>query len=142
MEGPQRRNARTITFKYRAEKSKIFGVIKRPVAKVYLKTETNHWLPCFMYIDSGADFTVIPYKFGLMLGLKIEEKTHKVYGVGGGIQVILKSILMKINDLVLDARIGWSLREDAPFILGRLDVFNKFHIEFRENEDLVVFHPV
>jgi len=142
VEGPPGRDAHTITFRYRAEKSKIFGVIKRPVAKVYLKTELNEWLPCFMYIDSGADFTLIPYKFGLMLGLKIEEKMQEVYGVGGGIPVILKSTSMKINDLVLDVRIGWSLREDVPFILGRLDVFDKFHIEFRENEDTVIFQPV
>jgi len=39
VEGPQRRDAHTVMFKYRAEKSKIFGVIRRPVAKVYLKTE-------------------------------------------------------------------------------------------------------
>ena len=142
MEGPPGRDAHTITFRCRAEKSKIFGVIKRPVAKVYLKTELNEWLPCFMYIDSGADFTLIPYKFGLMLGLKIEEKMQEVYGVGGGIPVILKSTSMKINDLVLDVRIGWFLREDVPFILGRLDVFDKFHIEFRENEDTVIFQPV
>ncbi len=44
MEGSQGRDAYTITFRYRAEKSKIFGVIKRPVAKVYLKTELNEWL--------------------------------------------------------------------------------------------------
>ena len=142
MESTQRRDAHTITFKYRAEKSKIFGVIKRPVAEVYLKTGTNEWLPCFMYIDSGADFTLIPYKFGLMLGLKIEEKMHEVYGVGGGIPVILRSTSMRINDVIVDVRIGWSLREDVPFILGRLDVFNKFHIEFREDEDAVVFQHV
>jgi len=44
VEGSQGRDAYTITFRYRAEKSKIFGVIKRPVAKVYLKTELNEWL--------------------------------------------------------------------------------------------------
>ena len=74
MEGSQGRGAHTITFKYRAEKSKVLGVVKRPVAKVYLRTMMNEWLPCFMYIDSGADFTLIPFKFGLMLGLKIEEE--------------------------------------------------------------------
>jgi len=142
VEGSQRRNAHTVTFKYRAEKSKIFGVIKRPVAKVYLRNELNEWFPCFIYIDSGADFTLIPYKFGLMLGLRTEEKMHEIYGVGGGISVILKSISMKINNSVLDVRVGWSLREDVPFILGRLDIFDKFHIEFREDEDTVIFQPV
>ncbi len=49
---------------------------------------------------------------------------------------------MKINDIILNVRIGWSLREDVPFILGRLDVFDKFHIEFREDENVVVFQLV
>lgn len=70
-----------------------------------------------------------------MLGLKIEKKVHEVYDVAGGIPVILKSTSVRINDVILDVRIGWSLREDEPFILGRLDFFNEFHIEFRENEN-------
>jgi len=142
MEGPQRRGAHPITFNYRSERSKIFGVVKRPVAKVYLKTELDEWLPCFMYIDSGADFTLIPYRFGLMMGFKIEERIHEIYGVGGEIPIILKPTSMKIDGMVLNVRIGWSMREDVPFILGRLDVFEKFHIEFRENEDTVIFRTI
>jgi len=142
MEGSQRRGAHPITFNYRSEKSKIFGIVKRPVAKVYFKTELDEWLPCFMYIDSGADFTLIPYKFGLMIGLKIEERMQEIYGVGGGIPVILKPTLMRINEIVLNVRIGWSMREDVPFILGRLDVFQRFFVEFRENEETVIFRPI
>jgi len=142
VEGSKGRNAHTITFKYRSEKSEIFGAVKRPVAKVYFKTHEGKWFPCFMYIDSGADFTLIPYRFGLMLGFEIEKKVHEIYGVGGGIPVILKSALMRINGKMLNIRIGWSLREDVPFILGRLDVFDKFNVEFREKEESVTFEFV
>ena len=142
MEGSKGRNAYTITFRYRSEKSEIFGVVKRPVAKVYFKTREDKWVPCFMYIDSGADFTLIPYRFGLMLGFEIEKKVHEIYGVGGGIPVILKPALMRINDKMLNVRMGWSLREDVPFILGRLDVFDKFNVQFREKEGMVIFELV
>lgn len=142
MEGSKRRSAHTITFRYRSEKSEIFGALKRPVAKVYFKTHEGKWLPCFMYIDSGADFTLIPYRFGLMLGFEIEKKVHEIYGVGGGVPVILKPAVMRINNAMLNVRMGWSLREDVPFILGRLDVFDKFHVQFREKEETVIFEFV
>ena len=63
MEGAERRSAHTIVFfRYRTERSRIFGSIKRPAAKVYIRGLNGDWAPCFMYIDSGADFTIIPYR--------------------------------------------------------------------------------
>ena len=44
--------------------------------------------------------------------------------------------------MVLSARVGWSLREDVPFLLGRMGVFDRFSIEFREHEEKVVFRLV
>lgn len=49
---------------------------------------------------------------------------------------------MKLGDISLNVRVGWSLREDIPIILGRLDVFDKFDIEFREKEGEVIFKSV
>lgn len=130
-----------MTFKYRIERSEILGGIRRPVAKVHFKTR-GEWLPCYMYIDSGADFTLIPYRFGLMLGFKMEGEVSEIYGVGGGIPVIVRSASIRIDNFEFDIRVGWSLREDVPFILGRLDVFDKFNVEFREKEEKVTFEPV
>jgi len=95
-----------------------------------------------MYIDSGADLTIIPYRFGLMLGLRLEGPVEEVHGIGGGIPIIIRRIELKIGDVIINARVGWSLREEVPFLLGRMDVFNKFDIEFREREEKVIFkHP-
>ena len=99
-------------------------------------------MPCFMYIDSGADFTLIPYRLGLSLGMEMEKEVEEVYGVGGGIPVVIKLLTMKLGDISLNVRVGWSLREDIPIILGRLDVFDKFDIEFREKEGEVIFKSV
>lgn len=142
MEGSEGRSSYSVTFKYRTEKSKIFRSIRRPVAKAYLEGREGGWLPCFMYIDSGADFTLIPYRLGLSLGMEKEKEVEEVYGVGGGIPVVIKSLTMKLGDVSLNVRVGWSLREDIPIILGRLDVFDKFDIEFREKEGEVIFKSV
>ena len=106
MEGPQRRDTHPISFKYRVETSSIFGSIKRPVAKAYLRSPEGEWLPCFMYIDSGADFTLIPYKLGLSLGLEMEREVREVYGVGGGIPIVVKSIVMILGDMSMNVRVG------------------------------------
>lgn len=66
----------------------------------------------------------------------------EIYGIGGEIPVIVKSASIKIDDIVLDIRIGWSMREEVPFVLGRLDVFDKFDVEFMEKEEKVIFVPV
>jgi len=92
-----------------------------------------------MYIDSGADLTIIPYKFGLMLGLKLEGTVEEVHGIGGGIPIIIRSLQLKIGDVTINAKVGWSLREDVPFLLGRMDIFNQFNIEFGESEEKIIF---
>ena len=139
MESTERGGPHTIIFRYRTERSRLFGTIKRPVAKVYIRDVSGNWVPCFMYIDSGADFTIIPYRFGLMLGLRLEGPVEEVYGIGGGIPIMIKRLELKIGGVIINARVGWSLREDVPFLLGRMDVFNEFNIEFREREEKVIF---
>ena len=142
MEGAEGRSPHTIIFRYRTERSRLFGTIKRPVAKAYIRDVHGNWVPCFIYIDSGADLTIIPYRFGLMLGLRLEGPVEEVHGIGGGIPIIIRRIELKIGDVIINARVGWSLREEVPFLLGRMDVFNKFDIEFREREEKVIFkHP-
>jgi len=59
-----------------------------------------------MYIDSGADFTLIPYKLGLSLGLEMEREVREVYGVGGGIPIVVKSIVMILGDMSMNVRVG------------------------------------
>ena len=57
-----------ITFKYQKEKSDL-GVIYRPVANVLLEIE-DFKLEIPMYIDLGADVTIIPLKLGEALGFR------------------------------------------------------------------------
>jgi ABC-type uncharacterized transport system permease subunit len=53
-----------VEFPHRKEKSSTLGVIFRPVAKVILEDEFDQWL----YVDSGADVSLIPLSLGDLIG--------------------------------------------------------------------------
>ncbi len=61
-------------------------------------------------------------------------------GVGGGtVPVIIEKITMSLGEEIFDVRVAWALVEGVPPLLGRMDVFNKFEVVFREEEKEVVF---
>jgi len=101
------------------------------------------WIQFRPLIDSGADITLIPYSLGLYLGFEMEDKIVEFGGVTGKhLPVIIKKVKIKIGDIELEPRVAWSLLEEAPPIIGRLDIFNKFNITFKENEGWVEFNPL
>lgn len=73
-----------IEFDYRQERLHIGEVIFRPIAKAYLLKSKNEWIAEYFYVDSGADYTLIPYRMGRFLGLeKIASEVKEIGGIGG-----------------------------------------------------------
>jgi hypothetical protein len=132
-----------VTFRYLREKSSLFGTILRPVAKIQFKDTDGNPIDCSMYIDSGADITLIPKSLGEILGLKLEEENIiEISGVGSTkVPMIIRTLSMIIGEHEIQARVAWALEEDVPPLLGRLDIFDKFDIEFKEAEEIIVFNP-
>ncbi len=130
-----------MVFRYRKERSDLLGIIYRPVAEVYFEDKEGNQLASFMYIDSGADITLIPRALGKNLGLEFDEKEiRKVRGLGDvSIPVIIKKVRMRIGNHQLEARIAWALEEGVPPLLGRTDVFDKFDIKFRQEDRIIEF---
>ena len=127
-----------VEFPYRKEKSTTFGVIYRPVAKVVLEGEYDQWL----YVDSGADITLIPLSVGDLIGLRRrkQDRSQRIMGVGkSSIPIILKVIAMRIGSTNFRARVAWSQTEDVPPLLGRTDIFPRFSVTFREKQHLTIF---
>jgi len=95
-----------------------------------------------MYIDSGADITTIPLAAGLALGFrqKPRNKILEMRGVsGGGVPYLIENVHLGFDDLRLPVRIAWALIDEAPFLLGRLDIFKRFDITFKERQGLIFF---
>jgi len=130
-----------IVFKYRKMESTIIDTIKRPVADIFIRSKDGDWIEFHPFIDSGADITLLPYSFGLMLGLSRDLGDIKeLRGVRGiGVPVIITRIKMRIGDVELEPRVAWALIEEAPPLLGRLDIFDKFNITFKEKEGIIIF---
>lgn len=130
-------------FTYRKETGRIERTVYRPVAKVYIRSSEGEWIPFAPYIDSGADITLIPFSLGIKLGFEPTKDILELHGVRGiGLPVEIRRVSMRIGDIELNPRIAWALVEDAPPLLGRLDIFDRFEITFKEKERVIVFEPV
>lgn len=129
-----------IRYEFREEKSGI-GKVLRPVAEVVLKND-NLTVGIPMYIDSGADVSMIPLHFGRALGLKQndDDVIREIKGVSGaGVPYILKKITLLLNGKRLEIRIAWALVEGVPMLMGRMDIFDKFRVVFDERNGWIDF---
>ncbi len=96
-----------------------------------------------MYVDSGADLTLIPKDFGRLLGMNLRENLGLVSGISGALlQVSLQTADIRIGGRTARARVAAALRNDVPYLLGREGLFRLFKIVFQEYRSLVRFdHP-
>lgn len=133
-----------IIFKYKREPSRLKGqFIQRPVAEIYLQTKSKTWLKFNPYIDSGADVTLIPLSLGKLIGLTVDEKRiEQIGGIRGSVPVIYFKSDIKIGDIQFPIQIARALIEEVPPLLGRTDVFDKFNVQFRQKEGIIVFEEI
>jgi len=128
-----------IEFHYQEEYSDKFGKILRPVALVTLSANQKA-LQATMYIDSGADVTMIPLRAGNDLGFKYApEKIFQMSGIAGTLPCVLQKAEASIGNKKLLVDITWALSDDAPFLLGRKDIFKFFRITFDEAKEKIEF---
>ncbi len=129
-----------IKFKYHGFAS-LLGKILRPMADVILEANGQK-IEAFMCIDSGADITMIPLRFGRALGFKQNpsDKILEIRGVsGGGVPYVLRNTNIFLNGEKLKIRLAWALIEEVPLLLGRMDIFPKFKITFEEKKEIITF---
>lgn len=129
-----------IEFDYRQERLHIGEVIFRPVAKVYLLRFENEWIAEYFYIDSGADYTLIPYRMGRFLGLeRTASEIKEIGGIGGVIAVRFAVVPMRMEEHQFDCTIAWAQIERVPLLLGRESVFDYFDITFQQGKRKTIF---
>ncbi|MBE0477541.1 hypothetical protein IBX65_00270 [Candidatus Aerophobetes bacterium] len=126
--------------RFREERSNL-GIVLRPLAEVILEND-SFAVEIPMYIDSGADVSMIPFRFGRALGFKQEEEDaiQEIKGVSGaGVSYILKEVSLVLNGKRLKIRIAWGLVEEIPMLMGRMDIFDKFRVIFDERNGWIDF---
>ena len=129
-----------IEFRYRQERGTGGVPIARPVAQATLRGPSGRDLVQFFYIDSGADFTVIPYQVGQYLGLLSQGQTiREVQGINGAVGVVYAPLTMTLGGISFPVEVAWAQLEHVPLLLGRKDVFDRFEIVFRQSQGVVQF---
>jgi len=129
-----------IEFDYRQERLRTGEIISRPVAKVYLLRQEGEWVAEYFYVDSGADYTLIPYRMGQFLGLeRIASEIREMGGIGGVIAVRFAPVPMRIESYQFDCTIAWAQIEGVPLLLGREDAFDHFDVTFQQRSKKTIF---
>jgi hypothetical protein len=129
----------TIIFPCLAYRHEVLGDIIQPYASVILRHGQYSFVGEFL-IDSGADISLIPRGVGELLGLTSGEgEINDVGDLQATLPAVYREVEMQIGEERLHVRLAWALTEDVPLILGRLDVFDFFDIEFRQRERCTIF---
>lgn len=118
-------------------------VLSRPRAVARLIGPVESLLVRFL-VDSGADTTVITWETGQFLGLTPapDESPHSLGGISGSLPCYLRTLEMEIGRIRFVCTVMWALSDDLPNLLGREEVFDLFHIEFRQSESRTIFRPL
>lgn len=132
-----------VRFHYKQEIGRQGQSTWRPVADVWLLASSGEWIELHPYIDSGADITLVPYSFGVLLGMqKRDERVERIGGISGSIEVINKTGRMRIGEKIISVPIAWAQTEEVPPLLGREKVFDAFHIIFRQDQREIIFREL
>lgn len=132
-----------VEFAYRKEKSGFLGDILRPVAQLEVRAEMSEWFPVIMYIDSGADITLVPRNFGALLGLDLSKNLGQIRGIGEAIVPLsLQDVTFRLENDEVEVKIAVALINQVPYVLGRYDFFKLFKITFQEYEKKVILEKV
>jgi len=120
-------------FGWKIERSRVFGLIERPVAEIFLEDSVGDWQPIVVYVDSGADVTVLKKSFGEVLGIDMEKGEKAALGAvsGAKIETYVHNMKLRIGDHIVKARVAFATDDTPPNLLGRMDIFNLFEIHFR-----------
>lgn len=129
-------------FPFRKRRTERLGEILKPLIPVRLMGPDRSEA-MLMLLDSGADLSLIPYSIGEAIGLEADlSRRNEIQGVGeGSVPYMLSRVRIGIGTTELPIRIAWALIEEAPLLVGRLDVFEHFAVEFRGFEGRILMKP-
>jgi hypothetical protein len=88
-------------------------------------------------LDTGASVNVLPFSVGLQLGAVWEEQTVSVTLAGNLAAVEARGLLVSAQISNFDPVqlvFAWSLSDDAPLLLGRMNFFWEFDVCFYRSQ--------
>ena len=114
--------------------------LRLPMVPVQIKGK--EWHIVYMFVDSGATYSIMTYKEAARLGVDPEKGKDQLVRVGDGglISLNYQKLLVKIGTTQFKATIGFSKELGVGFnIMGRKDFFEKFTVCFNDKKGIVQF---
>lgn len=124
-----------VSFPYESKKSTIFKKVKRPIAAVdFWSSRFKKWISYSMIVDTGADYTILPFSDAVDLGVDLEKDclSLETRGIGGTetVHFLKKKIKIRIGNFERDIPVGFLSRDDIPELLGRQECLDSFSVLF------------
>lgn len=107
-----------------------------PIAHVGIENRHKEWNTFILLIDSGATISALPISDAALLGIDAKQGEYiTIMGIGGvplygwlhKVQIILGENKLVIPMAFLD-------EQEAPRVLGRAGIFEKFLVIFEESK--------
>ena len=95
-----------------------------------------------MLVDSGADISTVSLGVGQQLGFTVydDERIETALGVNGSVEYVIREVQIEIDSHRFKAPIAWLQDENCDdLLLGREVVFDEFDIEFKQQDETIVF---
>ena|SRR3989344_1023048 len=107
-----------------------------PAAEVGFTTREGERITLFLLIDSGATISALPKPDAEVFGVVVEDGTpFPVVGIDGkAIQGWRHEISITLQNEQYNLPLVFLDDQEAPRILGREGVFNRFAVVFEENK--------
>lgn len=95
-------------------------------------------------LDTGASVNVLPYSIGIQLGAVWEELTTSVQLAGNLAPVEARGLVIsaQVSDFApVRLVFAWSLKDDVPLLLGRMNFFLEFDVCFYRAQKAFELRP-
>lgn len=125
-----------IKYQWHDEASESFGIVKRPVAEIHVRDRSGIWRALTMYIDSGADVSIMMKSFGELFGHDIGKgRKIRLKGIGPvHITAYVHKMELLVGKEIAEVDVAIAEDDSVPNILGRRGLFDLFEIQFKNIE--------
>ena len=119
----------------------VFHDVKAPVIPVEFWGR-GRWHKLWVYVDSGASFTILHTFEARRLGVKLKNCKRYLIVVAGDrkIPVFMKTLRMRMGRRSFPVEVGFCRALGGAFnLLGRKDVFENFEVCFDDRRETLTF---
>jgi len=126
-----------------AEVQTDLGPLPDPTIDLPVKTPEGYKVLGFL-VDTGADFTMLPFTVADALGVDIQNAPEMIVtGIRREeVRARLAEVTVRIGEMEVELPCLYCMKEDTPYLLGRMGLFQRFNIAFDNRRKRIVLESI